>query len=342
MKITSFKKNIALPLVSLTLMFQGCTQEDLKEVEALAPTVVQIEQLGKEVMDDFYGSCERDERLSLRTNELLEIYSQDFAPILIVRSCEPFRERAYRGNQLNSVLANYIKNLVRLASNETVTFTQDLEALGASVASSAEAFDATIGQEALNESVNLADSLLNIWSANFRREQLTGIIICTDDSVAQFTSLLSEAIQDTYIDGLLNDERESIYEQIQVEYNGIYRELQAGQINVDAFSSQNRELENRFNELYEDSVERQEKANSYQSILNSTMETHHSLAVLFKRGMTESEVRVLCDNYFSDGSIDGQEAKELPEVTAQQLSKAQEILDQHIKDISEIIEDIPN
>ena len=340
----SFLHKSLTALFPLVILAQGCTQEDLEAVKSLAPTAIQIKQQGTEVIQDLHGSCVRGEHLKLRNRELqLGDHIDDFIPVVIMERCDSFREGAYSTEQLNNILASYITSLVRLASNQTVTFNENLAILGGSITNLADSLDLNITQSAIGETTGIANSLLNMWSANFRREQLLGILVCTDKPLQQFVSLLDLVVQDTYLNGRLQDESQSIIENISTRYRLAYNNLQADRINVDEFIGQRNDLERELERSIQDLIQRQEKARDYQKILNTTIETHQSIAKLFAEGMTSEEVAFLCEAYLSaDENLSKRASKRLSQVTTDQLSEAKEVLEQHVLNLKNIIHDRQN
>lgn len=332
-------RKYAIALVPFALLAQGCDRDGLEAVASLEPTVAQITQKGAEVTKDISDACIRGTEFSFSTRPLaLNERSDEFVPILIADRCTDSQSQANSIAQLNNTFALYVHSLVKLASNQTVTFDESLGALGTSIGTVAGSLNIGIADSTIEESAGLANSLLNLWSANFRRDELSGVLICTDDSMQQFTQLLSQAVQDTYVNGSLADEQRAIAENVRTRYRQAYNSLNTGEIEVDAFIQFNSDLENEYDRLMQEISERENTVMEYRQILVKTMETHQSLATLFRGEMTSAEVDSLCSAYNTVEASNRSEERQalLPEVTPSKLLKGKEILAQHAQEVKEI------
>lgn len=344
----------AIALMPFALFMQGCSQDSLEAVASLEPTVTEITQKGNAVIQDISETCVRGKEVSF-SNEalLLDEHSDEFVPILVADGCASSREQAIAVERLNNTFALYINSLVKLASNQTVTFDESLTTLGTSVGATAELLGITIAPSTIEESAGLANSLLNLWSTKFRRDELTGVLICTNGSMQQFAQLLDQAVQDAYIDGGLADEKRAIAKNVRTRYRLAYNQLNAGEMETNAFIQFNSDLKNEYARLSQDIAQREQTVREYQQILARTMKTHQSLADLFAGDMSAAAVSDLCQAYgtveasaTSEAGASGASADEasvseeeslLPEVSASKLLQGKEILDQHARDVKEIV-----
>jgi hypothetical protein len=329
-------------LVPLAILFQGCDQEDLAAVESLKPTAEAINRLGSVVMTDIYASCVRSETLDLEGRQIAfdSVSENRFIPVAVIEECKGKDSNAYAANQLNGVLVSYIESLISLANNQTVSFDQNVETLGTSVSTLSSAVGQTASPSLITSSTSIARSLLNMWSASFRRDSLAEVLICTTDPVNSYTSSLISIVRDTYLVSL-DEERDMIIHYIDSKYSIIADEFEVDG-DVNRYRWQIIDLEVELNSLMEALRQRRENAGIYQQILATTASTHQALASTFRSGMTAEEVTSLCRAYFS--SVQSKELSTKPEVVigSSQLLKARGILKDHILKVDDMIESDPD
>ena len=357
MKIISSRSYAALALIPFIVLFQGCTQEDLKAVESLQPTAVKINQLGSEVISDFYASCIRGKRLSLEGEEFLDGLSGDqFIPVVASEYC-----KTYSAQQVNGLLVAYLESLIKLASNQTVNFSSNIEQAGASAATLSNMLGTSVSQDFITGGTGIANSLVNMWSANFRRESLTEVLICTNEPLEDYTSSLSEIVGRVYLgqvsssgelsgllaqervvtprepSGLLAQERVAIVGYIEAKYEKIFEKFEESN-DINEYLSQTRALEAEMNSLMEALSQRQANALSYQQLLATTANTHRELANTFKGEMTTADVESMCTHYFSSDQNMTPSSSVAIVITGEQLVEAREILARHAQEIDSIVE----
>ena len=362
MKIISSRSYAALALIPFIVLFQGCTQEDLKAVESLQPTAVKINQLGSEVISDFYASCIRGKRLSLEGEEFLDGLSGDqFIPVVASEYCNPYSVRTYSAQQVNGLLVAYLESLIKLASNQTVNFSSNIEQAGASAATLSNMLGTSVSQDFITGGTGIANSLVNMWSANFRRESLTEVLICTNEPLEDYTSSLSEIVGRVYLgqvsssgelsgllaqervvtprepSGLLAQERVAIVGYIEAKYEKIFEKFEESN-DINEYLSQTRALEAEMNSLMEALSQRQANALSYQQLLATTANTHRELANTFKGEMTTADVESMCTHYFSSDQNMTPSSSVAIVITGEQLVEAREILARHAQEIDSIVE----
>jgi hypothetical protein len=348
MKVISSRLNTALVLIPLAFLFQGCVQEDLKAVEGLQPTAAKINQLGSDVISDFYASCIRERRLALEGEEFsFGLRGDQFIPVVASEYCHPYLVRTHSAQQVNELLVAYIESLIRLASNQTVNFSTNIEQAGASAATLSNMLGTPVSQDFITGGTGIANSLVNMWSANFRRESLTEVLICTNEPLKDYTSSLSEIVGRVYLgqtsssresSGLLAQERVAIVDYIKAKYEKIFDEFQESN-DVNEYLSQTRALEAEMNSLMEALSQRQENALSYQQILTITANTHRELANTFKGEMTVAEVDSMCARYFANAQNITPSSNLAIVITGEQLVETREILARHTQEVDAIFED---
>jgi hypothetical protein len=303
MKVISSRSYAALALIPLALLFQGCDQEDLSAVESLKPTAETLSLVGSSVSADSYGSCVRRERMDLEVQQATSPRSLEtqFIPAVVLERCKTKESHAYTASQLNTTLVAYAASLLNLASNQTVDFSQNINSLGVSIAAVYGAAGQPIESSVIDGGTSILRSAMNMWSARFRRESLSEVVICTSESVNRYVSGLDSLVRNSYITAL-DSERDSIILYINNKYIGIYREFEADG-DLDKYTRQRSDLEAELNGLMEALGERQRNARVYQDVLSTTANTHQALADTFRGDMTAENVSSLCGNYFDDEQV---------------------------------------
>lgn len=347
MKVISFRSYTALALIPLAFLFQGCAQEDLKAVEGLQPTAMKINQLGSDVIADFYASCIRERRLALEGEEFVDgLRGDHFIPVVASEYCNPYSVRTHSAQQVNGLLVAYLESLIKLASNQTVNFSTNIEQAGASAATLSNMLGTPVSQDFITGGTGIANSLVNMWSANFRRESLTEVLICTNKPLEDYTSSLSEIVGRVYLgqvrpsgepSGLLAQERVAIVGYIEAKYEKIFENFKESN-DINEYLSQTRALEAEMNSLMEALSQRQANALNYQQLLATTANTHRELANTFKGEMTTADVESMCTRYFSSDQNMTPPSNVAIVITGEQLVEAREILARHTQEIDSIVE----
>ena len=338
MKTRILKLRGFIVLAPLVLLFQGCNQEDLVAVESLKPTAEAINRLGSAVMTDIYASCVRAETLDLEGRQIAfdNVSENRFIPVAVIEDCKEKDSNAYAANQLNGVLVSYIESLISIANNQTVSFDQNVETLGTSVSTLSSAVGQAASPSLITSSTSIASSLLNMWSASFRRDSLAEVLICTTDPVNSYTSSLISIVGNTYLISL-DDERDMIINYINSKYSVISDEFEIDD-DVNSYRRQTSDLEVELNSLMEALRQRRENAGIYQQILATTASTHQALASTFRGGMTAEEVTSLCRRYFSGVQNAESTTKSEVVIDTRQLLQAKEILNDHILKVDDMID----
>lgn len=252
------------------------------------------------IIQDIYNSCLR--RKNIEYQESLVTLDPDnaFQPVKARKECDKFIPVRDTINQLNIVLFDYVESLGRLASGKTVDFNQNLQTLGTSfgdfttdLAKAGVAISLSPGQ--IQQGTSIVNSLLQLKSQQFRRDQIKQVLICNDDPYFQdYTLLLMESIQQTYISGNLRLEENSI----NTYFNSAYKELNRSQSDAAKLVAEVAILTNNYKEQIKDFDQRRDAAIAYLQVLEKTKKTHQALANLFKGSMNSKERATFCENYF--------------------------------------------
>lgn len=297
-----------IAIIPLTLLINGCNKSrELKAVEQFSLISNDIKASSSVMIDDIHESCVRREeieiqKLSMIAQPVVDAKGQLVFPLVNVRNrCQKWIPVVAGTNQLNTTLISYIESLGKLASGNTITFTQDVQTLGNSFEQFGKALNtagvANISIEKTQQQAGLkiVDSLLNLWSSQFRYKNLKPVIICTDPYSQQYISLLQEIVDKVYLQKQLLEEEDAI----KSRYNLAYKiAIKNSGSNGAALASTIVELQENFNQQIQEFDKRKEAGIAYVQILDETQRLHHALANSFQGTLTDKGVKTLCQNYF--------------------------------------------
>jgi hypothetical protein len=343
---TKYLRSLIILLPLLSLLGACNRKQDLKAVEDFALTSEKIKTASGLVIADIHGSCVRREELSNQANSLVNepVFDEKGKPILplinIRERCQKWLRVVSETNQVNDVVISYMQTLGRLASNDTVTFTTNVQNLNNSVVNLSQVLNATganitIGEKQQQAAVRIVNSTLNIWSTQFRHQNLKPALICTDPYFAQYTSLLGEIIDKIYLQIQLTKEESAL----NFKYNLAYRvALKNSGFNPAVLGSAIIDLQNSYRQDIGAFDQRKQAAIAYIQLLNNTQALHHALANTFRGNDTDIVVEILCKNYFKEPESIA--TKPSSEITPKQLNKAQDLLKDYHKSVTPLLEKI--
>jgi len=201
MKINFQSPKILIAVISLTLTTTACNQnEQLKAVEQFSTISGQVKESSSTIISDIDDSCVRREALE---NQKLSMIHQPVVngkgklvfPLIDARDkCQKWIPIVEGTDRINLILMTYIDSLGRLASGNTVVFTENVQTLGNSIDQLSVTANIPLGETQKQAGIKIVDSLLSLWSSQFRYNNLKPAIICTDSSVQEYISLLQEII----------------------------------------------------------------------------------------------------------------------------------------------------
>lgn len=341
MKITFKCSLFIIPLIPLTFLVSGCRQEDLTAVEQFGLMSPLIRQSSSNIVQDIYDSCVRKQEWAVA-----EIPPKQFPPIEVRDSCQKFIPVRDTTNQLNLVLIDYVESLGRLAADNTVNFNQNLQSVGNSLGNLSNTLSQVSGtvslsQDQIQQGTIIVNSLLKLWSQQFRRNNLKQVLICTDDPYFQnYTILLKEIIQNVYVTGNLQSEEDAINSY----FDSAYREA------VRSYKNEPSKLANEIASLTKNYTQqinnldrRKEAAIAYEQLLEKTRKAHQALAIGFQGQMTTQEKIVFCQNYFpvtNTQSVQSQAKanRTLNQPNEQELKEMGKILKDYSQEIKPLVE----
>ncbi|WP_146048710.1 hypothetical protein [Pseudanabaena sp. BC1403] len=377
MTTKSRSHKLILPIVAFVLMVSGCDKEDLSSVEKFGETSAVLQQTSTKMVQDIYDSCTRKEYVQIQYANALEraapisikptvptpimsgvvlrnsgvslartlnsnseetSEAPNFPPAKIRFKCRAEKDKAQVLQNLNDVLAIYVSTLGRLASRNTITFDQNLNAIRESFisfqkqapgsSSSISENERKTFENGVNNGINISTSLLNLIADQQRHEKLKPIIVCNNDAVTKYIGDLQNQIKKYYITGVLQEEEEKNIQYIEEMYN-VYLNNSANnkpESSINEYTA----LENDYNQRIEGIEARKTSAQAYINILGQTSITHQALAKTFRGDMTTADQNILCQNegYLASDTVVSTQKSTL-DLTPEQVQEAHQILSEY-------------
>ena len=350
MKTKLKHSNLVLPLIFLLFIVSGCDQEDLTSVEQFGAVSSAMKLPSSNIIQDIYNSCLRRKDIEYQESVVTLNPDNAFQPVKVRKDCDKFIPVRETINQLNIVLFDYVESLGKLASGKTVDFNQNLQILGNSFGDfttdlAKAGIAISLKPEQIQQGTYIVNSLLQLKSQQFRRDQIKQVLICTDDPYFQdYTLLLMESIQQTYISGNLRLEENSI----NTYFDSAYRELNRSQNDAAKLVAEVAILTNNYKEQIKDVDQRRDTAIAYLQLLEKTKKTHQALANLFKGSMNPKEKITFCENYFPANNKQAEkiqfDSRVIPHIPPNQnereFKEAQQILKDYSQEIQPILKRI--
>lgn len=310
MKVNYQTYKILIAIVSLALTTTACNNnERLKAVEQFSTISNQVKGYSSLIIGDIDNSCVRREeienqKLSMIHKPVVNDQGKLVFPLIDARDkCQKWIPVVVGTNQLNFTLLTYIESLGRLASENTVVFTENVQSLGNSIDRLGQALntsgvgDVSLGETQKQAGIKIVDSLLNLWSSQFRYNNLKPAIICTDPYFREYTSLLQEIIDKIYLQDRLAVEENSLNSQYNIAYQIAFKNFDSDR-DSEKLSLTLMNLQNDYKPQIEKLDRRKELAIAYIQILDETKELHHALANNFQGNASQEEIKSVCKNYF--------------------------------------------
>ncbi|WP_103654248.1 hypothetical protein [Agarilytica rhodophyticola] len=186
-------------LLIALLVVSGCT--NLSAVRQYSETANGSLSMVPDVVDDFTKSCKR---------------RAHFQPSGSKPNCEKIKESSEPLTEVVSVLQKYTQSLGKLASDEVVTYTENLDSLEKEI-NSLEKFD----KEKISAVTSIAKYLSKLATDVYRRDKVKDAIQENNQHIKVVTSVLADIIKNDY-KSLLETEGEAVgkyYKEIKTQHS---------------------------------------------------------------------------------------------------------------------------
>jgi len=307
-------------IVPVVLIVSGC-RNNLEAIEKFGLTSSQIKAASTEMADDIYQSCMRTFWYNLPRDPKFDFVSER-------QNCDRFGEARERVSKANFVLVEYVESLGRLASNNTISFDSNLNALKDSIKVLAgnSPIPLQLNQEQFEAGSSIISSLAGIFTNSFRRKNLRQVIVCTDKPIQQYIPGLSLIAQEGYINGSLEKEKLIV--------DSIFRDFLPDLRNNPGERAKKAE---EYNQTIDALEKRKKAAQAYIELLSSTAATHAQLKTQFAPSTDESKTASFCQGYFSKTSSVA-DTDQTFSLDAKKLKKVNNILAQYYKTAKPLVE----
>jgi hypothetical protein len=312
----------AIATFPIVLLLGSCSN-NFKSIEEFGQTSAIVKVSSAKMSNDIYQSCLRQTRyvsgkLFPNNIDTSDREKQE-------KDCDIYQSSAEKVTKVNSVLINYMVALGKLASNDTVSFEKNLDALENSLKSLGNS--ASLKEDQVNAGLKIARFIFNRLTTQFRHRNLNEAILCTNQSVQTYIPGLVSIVQDYYLNGRLRSEGLNI--------DRYYRKY------APAFEQKSPlstlfPIEQSYIKDIDALNDRKQAAYAYIEILNQTAETHQQLAdELQKSAKTAKKIEESCQKYFlkhGDNLVDQTRAP-----SPKQLNRMNEIVIKYQDEIRPLV-----
>lgn len=195
----------------------GNSSQGIKLAQEFGQTADDFKEKTDKLANDIYTSCLR----RVRYIDLVAApdRSADDVRLKALQSCELFNKpTAAKAVVANTVVIDYIKAVGHLAGDKNVSFQSEFESVRTSLLNLGQTnLPFVLPEQAVNQGIRIANAVFEWAAKNYRGVELSKAVICTKEPLKAYTSGLAQAYDQGYINGILNNEEETVRRY----YNGI-------------------------------------------------------------------------------------------------------------------------
>ena len=343
------RPKILLALIPFSFVLGSCQNEDLEAAKSFGDLSQVLKTANETISADIYASCARAATWEAQGTDKSRTNSKNQLDIC---------DHLYRPNSENtevagSVLVNYVAAVGNLATENdngfTPQFNEIAEALG-----NIDIKGIKINENARTAGVQIADFITNLLVRDFRRDNLKVAIVCTDQDIQKYSASLSDFIDSSYVDFLLDKEIKQINENYGFYIGQVNRrllELSGPEDNPQDFKAiQERQtlLEAEARAEITKVIERKKEGSAYVAAIRSTADFHGKLKRIFNEDREElsSEQIQKCNEYRSNNeSISVQDTDKQDdfwnqEITVSELKQAKKATKEYIDKVTPLLNEI--
>lgn len=275
MKILRFYKLFTFTSISLVCFATSGCGAGLEEVEEFGTTSAAVKVASDNIAEDIYNSCERKAK---KYQESSIIFPNARVFNLIQKNladCEDLRSDEQIIKDANAILVDYMVNLGRLASNDTVSFDRNLDQLRGALQGARTSLEIpltgeqfTLPEEQFNAGLTIVEFIFDRLTLKFRRDNIKRAILCANNEIHLYKEGLNSIVQDYYIEGTLKEEISAL--------DGYYTDF------VTNPGEQSAKLEPHifrrdYVEDLEIIIQKKRAGEAYIALINTTADTHNKL-----------------------------------------------------------------
>jgi hypothetical protein len=345
------RPKILLALIPISFALGSCQKEDLEAAKSFGTLAQNLATANTTISADIYGSCARSATWEALGTDGSRKNMEDQLDV-----CNSlYRPNAQNSEIAGSVLVNYVAAVGNLATESdsgfTAQFTTISDALG-----KININGITINENARTAAVQIADFITNLLVRDFRRRNLKVAIVCTDRDIQEYSASLSDFIDSSYVNYLLDREISQINENY-----GFY----IGQVNrllLELSDSKNNSNPQDFKTVQERQtlleaeeraeiakvIDRKKEGSAYVATIRFTAEFHGKLKRIFNDGQEElsSEQIQKCNEYRSNNEsvsvqkIDKESDDSDREITVSELKQVKQAAKEYLDKVTPLLNQI--
>ncbi|MDZ8225112.1 hypothetical protein [Nostoc sp. ChiVER01] len=343
------RPKVILALIPIYFLLGSCKNDDLEGAKSFATLSESLAIANKQISADIYASCARSASWeALGTSESRENMQKQ------LDVCD----KEYRKNSQNteiagSVLVNYVAAVGNLATTNENGFTPKIEQISETLGN-IDINGQKINGNARQAGFQIVDFITNFLVSDFRRRNLKLAIVCTDPAIQEYSTNLSNFINSSYTDYLLNREIKQINEHFGFYIGQVNRRLtglSGSKDNPQDFNTlQERQtlLEEQERAEINKVIERKKYGAAYIATIRSTADFHSELKYIFNGNQKETSPQKIqaCKKYRSNPesqnvqNTDRQNDSWNQEITISELKQAKKATKKYIDRVTPLLQDI--
>lgn len=284
------KTSVYTLLIPFTFLLGGCgNRDDLVRIQKFTTLASQASEAFPKIANDFYFSCLR------ATQHQAFLPERAKSPVVVrITNEQSCPENINFGSRLiaaNNILIAYLNSLGKLASNDAVDYSSDIDNLKAEISQIP-----NINSSQIEGGINIAEILLNATTNDYRKEKLKDVIVSSNKDLQNFTKGLQAIVEGAYIDTYLTNESSVI--------NGYYGDYIKNLLehrtegDTQALTVLLLELDDKWVTAKNTVEQRKSFAREYISLLKSIAQDHDAISQTFSNGNQPSskELRKMLDH----------------------------------------------
>lgn len=343
------RPKVILALIPIYFLLGSCKNDDLEAAKSFAALSESLESANKKISADIYASCTRAASWeALGTPESREIMRKQLDVCNAL-----YRQNSQNTEIAGSVLVNYVAAVGNLATKNENGFTPKINQISETLGN-IDINGQKINENARKAGFQIVDFITNLLVNDFRRRNLKLAIVCTDKDIQEYSANLSEFIDSSYTNDLLNREMEQINEHFGFYIGQVNRrltELSDSKVNLQDFSTlQERQilLEEQERAEMNKVLERKKEGLAYVATIRSTANFHSNLKRIFNGNREELSSKQIqkCNNYRSNNesqnvqNTNRQNDSWNQEITISELKQAKKATKEYIEKVTPLLNDI--
>ncbi|MDZ8260745.1 hypothetical protein [Nostoc sp. ChiQUE01b] len=345
---------VILALIPIYLILGSCKNDDLEAAKSFAALSKDLAIANKQISADIYASCARAASWeALGTPESRKIMQDQ------LDACDHyFRPNSENTEIAGSVLVNYVTAVGNLATKNENGFTPKIEQISETLGN-IDINGRKLDENARQAGFQIVDFITNLLVNDFRRRNLKLAIVCTDQDIQEYSANLSNLIELSYTNDLLNTEIKQINEHFGFYIDQVNRRLTGLPGSKDNPPKDNPQDFNTLQErqtLLEEQeraeinkvIKRKKEASAYVATIRSTADFHSQLKRIFNENRQELSSKQIqkCKKYRSNNESQNVQSTNIQndswnqEITTSELKEAKKATKKYIDKVTPLVDEI--